>query len=91
MTLSLESADSRKIRCTSTSTSNSDVKDNNDRLIATNPSITTQPTRKRPAANPKSDSGASDLIGIINLCDDDNKEEEEEETSDSLINIDDDT
>jgi hypothetical protein len=51
----------------------SDVKDDNDRLIATNPSIPTQPTQKRPAAGPKSDSGASDSIGIINLCDDDIK------------------
>jgi hypothetical protein len=62
-----------------TSTSNSDVKDDNDRLLATNPSIPTQPTRKRPAADPKFDSGASDSIGIINLYDDDIKEEEKEE------------
>jgi hypothetical protein len=72
------------------------VNDDNDRLIATYPYpfTTTQPNRKRPAADPKVDRGASDPIGIINLCDGGNKEEgeeEEEETSDSLINIDDDT
>jgi hypothetical protein len=73
---------------TSTSTSSSGVNEDNDRLIATNLSNTTQSNRKRPAADPKVDSGASDSIEIINLCDDDIKEEEEkEETSDSLINI----
>jgi hypothetical protein len=77
--------------CTSTNTSSSDVNEDNDRLIATNPSIPTQPTRKRPAADLKSVSGASASIGIINLCDDDIKEEEGEEDARILIRIDDDT
>jgi hypothetical protein len=72
---------------TSASTSSSDVNEDNDRLIATNPSNTTQSNRKRPTADPNVDSGASDLTGIINLCDDDNKEEEKDTRG--QINIDD--
>jgi hypothetical protein len=53
--------------------SNSDVKEDNDRLLATYPFNTNpiQSNRNRPAADPRVDSGASDLIGIINLCDND--------------------
>jgi hypothetical protein len=72
---------------TSTSTCNSDVKEDNDGLLATF-GTATQSNRKRPAVDPKVDKGASNLTGIINLCDDNNKEEEKEEI-DNPINIDD--
>jgi hypothetical protein len=63
--------------------------DNDRRLLATYPSTTTQPNRKRPAVDPKVDKGASNLNEVINLLDHDNKKEEEE--TETLINIDDDT